>query len=72
MNVFIATNTEDNRYWVHMDSWQVRFSTLAEAQQFVDRLNARLNARHSPHMLASWSAHTGVTGQADKQWAREA
>lgn len=44
MNIEIERNTEQNRWWVRMDDWRVSFNTAVEAEQFVERLNARLNA----------------------------
>lgn len=72
MNIYVECNTEQNRWWVRMDDWQVSFNTAAEAQQFVERLNARLNAPHSPDMLADWSPHLGVTAETDQRCAKEA
>ncbi|MGJ7546872.1 hypothetical protein [Pseudomonas alloputida] len=72
MNVYVENNTEQNRCWVRMDDWRVSFSTAAEAQQFVERLNARLNAPHSLDMLADWSPRSGASGRVDVRCAKEA
>ncbi|MDH4549337.1 MULTISPECIES: hypothetical protein [Pseudomonas] len=72
MKVYVENNTEQHRCWVRMDEWRVSFSTAAEAQQFVERLNARLNAPHSLDMLAGWSPRSGVTAHADVRCARGA
>ncbi|MFJ4444667.1 hypothetical protein ACIPZ8_21575 [Pseudomonas sp. NPDC089422] len=72
MNVYVENNTEQNRCWVRMDDWRVSFGTAAEARQFVERLNARLNAPHSLDMLADWSPRPGVTVRADLRCAKEA
>lgn len=82
MKVYVEKYTEQDRWWVRMDDWRVSFSTAAEAEQFVDRLTTRLNAPHSPDLLADWSpragiadtrnARTGVTAQADLRYAKEA
>lgn len=55
MNIYVEKNPEQNRWWVRMDDCRVSFNTSAEAQAFVERLNARLNAPHSRDMLADWS-----------------
>lgn len=60
MNVYLEKNTEHNRWWVHMDEWQVSFKTSAEAEAFVARLTARLNAPHSRSKLAGWPLHPGL------------
>ncbi|UVL17254.1 MULTISPECIES: hypothetical protein [unclassified Pseudomonas] len=72
MNIYIEHNTERNRCWVRMDDWRVGFSTAAEAEQFVERLNARLNAPHSLDMLADSSPRPGVTVRAGQRCAKEA
>ncbi|MDZ3991864.1 hypothetical protein [Pseudomonas sp. Teo4] len=53
MNVYVEKKDGENRWWVHMDAWYVSFNTCSEAEHFVDRLNARLNAPHSLEMLAA-------------------
>lgn len=72
MNIYVECNTEQNRWWVRMDDWRVSFNTAAEAQQFVERLNARLNAPHSLDMLADWSPRPSMTARADMRCAKEA
>ncbi|CAI8943974.1 hypothetical protein [Pseudomonas soli] len=72
MNVYVENHTEHNRCWIRMDDWRVSFNTAVEAQQFVARLNARLNAPHSLDMLAGWSPRPGVTARADVPCTREA
>ncbi|MCE1117784.1 MULTISPECIES: hypothetical protein [Pseudomonas] len=72
MNIHVECNTEQNRWWVRMDDWRVGFNTAAEAEQFVERLNARLNAPHSLAMLADRSPRPGVTARADLRCAKEA
>lgn len=52
MNVFIEQHPRQDRWWVHLDVWEVSFRSLDEATAFVDRLNARLNAPHSFAKLA--------------------
>lgn len=44
MNVYIEVNADQHRWCVHMDQWHVGFRTPDEAEQFVERLTARLNA----------------------------
>ncbi|WP_248920078.1 hypothetical protein [Pseudomonas entomophila] len=72
MNIEIERNTEQNRWWVRMDDWRVSFNTAVEAEQFVERLNARLNAPHSRDMLSDWSPRPGVTARTDLRCARRA
>lgn len=82
MNIYVENNPEQDRWWVRMDDCRVSFNTPNEAQAFVDRLNARLNAPHSRDMLADWSprpgmgsvgkAHAGMAAQADLRCAKEA
>ncbi|PSS58711.1 hypothetical protein C6382_05095 [Pseudomonas sp. BBP2017] len=52
MNVYIERHPRLDRWWVHLDVWEVSFRSLDEATDFVDRLNTRLNAPHSLSMLA--------------------
>ncbi|ANY86564.1 MULTISPECIES: hypothetical protein [Pseudomonas] len=61
MNVYIEENADQHRWCVHMDQWQVGFRTPDEAEQFVERLIARLNAPHSLDMIASCSLWGHVT-----------
>ncbi|MES3707241.1 hypothetical protein A3L25_015685 [Pseudomonas putida] len=72
MNVYLENNTEQNRWWVRMDDWRVGFNTAAEAGQFVQRLNARLNAPHSRDMLLDWSPRPVAQTRADFRCAKEA
>ncbi|EJT85795.1 hypothetical protein PPS11_03880 [Pseudomonas putida S11] len=60
MNIYVENSPQQNRWWVRMDDCRVSFNTSAEAQAFVDRLNARLNAPHSRDMLADWSPRPGM------------
>ncbi|WP_085583231.1 MULTISPECIES: hypothetical protein [unclassified Pseudomonas] len=55
MKVYVEKNTEQNGWWVRLDDWRVRFNTAAEAESFVERLTARLDAPHSRDMLAGGS-----------------
>ncbi|MDT8921302.1 MULTISPECIES: hypothetical protein [Pseudomonas] len=74
MNIYVETSPEQNRWWVRMDDCRVSFTTPDEAQAFVDRLNARLNAPHSRDMLADWSPRPGMgsTGKANARMATQA
>ncbi|MEN5236161.1 hypothetical protein ACIPM0_09360 [Pseudomonas sichuanensis] len=72
MNIHVEYNTEQNRCWVRMDDWRVGFNTAAEAEQFVERLNARLNAPHSWGMLSDWSPRPGAKARANLRCAKEA
>ncbi|WP_063914722.1 hypothetical protein [Pseudomonas sp. p21] len=82
MNIYVEDNPEQNRWWVRMDDCRVSFNTSIEAQAFVERLNARLNAPHTLDMLADCSsrpsmATVGKPGarmatQADIRCAKEA
>lgn len=72
MNVYVERNTELERWWVHMDDWQVGFNTAAEAEQFVERLTSRLNAPHSFDRLADGLPHTGIWAQGGLRSAKEA
>lgn len=60
MNVYVEQDTEQKRWWVHMDDWRASFSTCAEAHAFMERLTARLNAPHSLDLLAHSSLRTGL------------
>ncbi|WP_087502223.1 hypothetical protein [Pseudomonas sp. SID14000] len=71
MNIYVEENPEQNRWWVRMDDCRVSFNTFAEAQAFVERLNARLNAPHALDMLAGCSSARMAT-QADLRCAKEA
>lgn len=66
MNVYIEVNADQHRWCVHMDQWHVGFRTPDEAEQFVERLTARLNAPHSLDMLADcpiWHHVAGMHAQ---------
>lgn len=66
MNVYIEVNADQHRWCVHMDQWHVGFRTPDEAEQFVERLTARLNAPHSLDMLADspiWNQMAGRHAQ---------
>ncbi|WP_144173144.1 hypothetical protein [Pseudomonas sp. Kh13] len=60
MNIYVEKNPEQNRWWIRMDDCRVSFTTCAEAQAFVERLSARLNAPHSLDMLADWSPRSSM------------
>lgn len=69
MNVYIEVNADQHRWCVHMDQWHVGFRTPDEAEQFVERLTARLNAPHSLDMLADcpiWHHVAGIQPHADQ------
>lgn len=70
MNVFIEQHPRQDRWWVHLDAWEVSFRSIDEATVFVDRLNARLSAPHSFAMLARVPLrHTFACGSNDTQRA---
>lgn len=58
MKVYVEKYTEQNRWWVRMDEWRVSFSTVAEAEQFVETLTQRLHAPHSLDRLADGAPRT--------------
>lgn len=71
MNIYVEKHTEHNRWWVRMDDWRVSFNSSTEAEQFVERLNARLDAPHSPDMLAHSTTRTGVAAWALLRYTKE-
>ncbi|WGV20696.1 hypothetical protein QIY50_26255 [Pseudomonas putida] len=68
MNVYVEKNTEHNRWWVRLDDCRVSFTSSAEAEQFVERLLARLNAPHSFDKLANCPPRSG---SAERRYAKE-
>jgi len=72
MNVYVVSNIEQNRWWVHMDQWRVNFHTSCEADRFAERLNARLNAPHSLDVITGYSAEHGRVAGNKHQPAKEA
>lgn len=59
MNVYVEKNTEHNRWWVRLDDCRVSLNTATEAEQFAERLLARINAPHSFDRLAPSFSRTG-------------
>ena len=41
-------------WWVHMGAWAASFNALNEAEQFVSRLNERIDAPHQLPADARW------------------
>ncbi|PZW79260.1 hypothetical protein DFS21_107160 [Pseudomonas sp. 2848] len=72
MNVYVVSNIEENRWWVHMDQWRVSFYTSGEADRFVERLNSRLNAPHSLDLITGCSAEEGRSAGSTHQPAKGA
>lgn len=68
MNVYVENNIEHNRWWVRLDDCRVSFTSSAEAEQFVERLLARLNA---PTRSTSWPI-APRSGSAESRCAKEA
>jgi hypothetical protein len=55
MKIFIEKDSTQNRWWVHMDVWAANFRSLEGAESFVERLNSRINAPHSPAIIGNHS-----------------
>jgi len=46
MLIEIETPLDGQRWIVHLDAWEVGFNSLEQAQAFVTRLRARIDAPH--------------------------
>ncbi|WP_339474130.1 hypothetical protein [Pseudomonas fluorescens] len=65
MNIEITERQTPHVWVVHLDGWDVNFRSVKTAQDFVDVLQARINAPHVWHKWLCSDANEADCGSSD-------